>query len=116
MLAVAVVAQLTAVALMWSAPREGWAFVCTVVVIAAVVVLLFGSLYPNLVPSTLNPEWSLTIYNASSTPYTLKIMTWASLTSLPLVIGYQAWTYWVFRQRISADAIPASIGLARRST
>ncbi len=106
----------TAVALMWARRREGWAFVCTVVVIAAVVVLLFGSMYPNLLPSTLNPEWSVTIYNGSSTPYTLKIMTWASLTLLPLVIGYQAWTYWVFRRRITADAIPASIGLARRSS
>jgi len=87
-----------------------------VVVIAAVVTLLFGSMYPNLLPSTLNPEWSVTIYNGSSTPYTLKIMTWASLTLLPLVIGYQAWTYWVFRRRITAEAIPASIGLARRSS
>src|ERR1700742_472800 len=115
-LAVAVVALLTAVALMWTGRHEGWAFVCMVVVIAAVVVLLFGSMYPNLLPSTLNPEWSVTIYNGSSTPYTLKIMTWASLTLLPLVIGYQAWTYWVFRRRITAEAIPASIGLARRSS
>ena len=78
------------------------------------VVLLFGALYPNLVPSTLNPEWSLTIYNASSTPYTLKVMTWAAVIFAPLVIAYQAWTYWVFRQRISADRIPASIGLPGR--
>ena len=113
-LAVAVVALLTAVALMWARRREGWAFVCTMVVVAAVVVLLFGSLYPNLLPSTLNPDWSVTIYNGSSTPYTLKIMTWASLTLLPLVMVYQGWTYWVFRQRITADAIPASIGLSRR--
>ena len=114
-LGVAVVALLTAVALMWTRRHEGWAFVCTVVVIAAVVVLLFGSMYPTLLPSTLNPEWSVTIYNGSSTPYTLKIMTWASLTLLPLVIGYQAWTYWVFRRRITAEAIPPSIGLTRRS-
>jgi cytochrome d ubiquinol oxidase subunit II len=66
-------------------------------------------------PSTLDPDWSVTIYNGSSTPYTLKIMTWASLTLLPLIIGSQAWTYWVFRRRITAEAIPASIGLARRS-
>ena len=112
-LGVAVVALLTAVALMFSGRREGWAFVCTVVVVAAVVVLLFGSLYPNLLPSTLNPEWSVTIYNGSSTPYTLKIMTWASLTLLPLVLLYQGWTYWVFRRRISAEAIPPSIGLSR---
>jgi len=115
-LAVAVVALLTAVALMWGRRREGWAFVSMVVVIAAVAVLVFGSMYPNLLPSTLNPEWSVTIYNGSSTPYTLKIMSWASLTLLPLVMIYQGWTYWVFRRRISADAIPASIGLARRSS
>jgi cytochrome d ubiquinol oxidase subunit II len=112
-LAVAVVALLTAVRLMWNHEREGVAFFSTILVVAAVAVLLFGSLYPNLLPSTLNPEWSVTIYNGSSTPYTLKIMTWASLTLLPLVIGYQAWTYWVFRKRITADAIPASVGLSR---
>ncbi|OMC34658.1 cytochrome d ubiquinol oxidase subunit II [Mycobacterium sp. GA-1841] len=114
-LGTAVVALLIAVALMWSRAREGWAFVATVVVVAAVVVLLFGSMYPHLLPSTLNPEWGITIYNGSSTPYTLKIMSWASLTLLPLVLVYQGWTYWVFRKRISADRIPASIGLSRRS-
>jgi cytochrome bd ubiquinol oxidase subunit II len=113
-LGVAVVALLTAVALMWNRRREGWAFFCTMVVVAAVTILIFGSMFPNLLPSTLNPEWSVTIYNGSSTPYTLKIMTWASLVVLPLVIGWQAYTYWVFRQRIRADAIPASIGLTRR--
>lgn len=112
-LAAAVVALLTAVWLMWSHEREGVAFFSTIVVVAAVAVLLFGSLYPNLLPSMLDPAWSVTIYNGSSTPYTLKIMTWASLTLLPLVIGYQAWTYWVFRKRITADAIPASVGLSR---
>ncbi|MCG7609105.1 MULTISPECIES: cytochrome d ubiquinol oxidase subunit II [Mycobacterium] len=114
-LAVAVVALLISVALMWSRSREGWAFVATVIVVAAVVALLFGSMYPHLLPSTLNPEWGVTIYNGSSTPYTLKIMTWASLTLLPLVLVYQGWTYWVFRKRISADRIPAPIGLSRRS-
>jgi cytochrome bd ubiquinol oxidase subunit II len=115
-LAVAVVALLTAVALMWARRREGLAFFAMVIVVAAVAVLIFGAMYPNLVPSTLNPEWSVTIYNGSSTPYTLKIMTWASLTLLPLVLIYQGWTYWVFRKRISADRIPAPIGLSRRSS
>lgn len=114
-LAVAVVALLISAALMWSRSREGWAFVATVVVVAAVVTLLFGAMFPHLLPSTLNPDWGVTIYNGSSTPYTLKIMTWASLTLLPLVLVYQGWTYWVFRKRISADRIPAPIGLSRRS-
>ena len=113
-LGVAVVALLGAVAFVWQNTREGWAFASTVVVVAAVVVLIFGSMYPNLLPSTLNPEWSVTVENGSSTPYTLRIMTWASLALLPLVLTYQGWTYWVFRNRISANAIPASIGLSRR--
>jgi cytochrome d ubiquinol oxidase subunit II len=115
-LGVAVVAQLAAVLLVWRRASDGWAFVCTALVVASVVILLFGSLYPNLVPSTLNPQWSVTIYNASSTPYTLKIMIWVTAFMAPLTVVYQAWTYWVFRQRISAERIPASIGLARRAS
>jgi len=111
-LGVALVAQITAVMLVWSRGGDGWAFACTATVVVAVVVLLFGSLYPNLVPSTLNPAWSLDVHNASSSPYTLTVMSWAALIFAPLVIGYQAWTYWVFRQRISADRIPPSIGLS----
>ncbi|ULE32626.1 cytochrome d ubiquinol oxidase subunit II [Mycobacterium sp. IDR2000157661] len=113
-LGAAVTALLLAVGLMWMRRREGVAFVATVVVVAAVTVLLFGSMYPNLLPSTLNPQWSVTIYNGSSSPYTLEIMSWASLTLVPLVIGYQAWTYWVFRKRITAEAIPPGTGLPRR--
>ena len=113
-LAVAVVAQLAAVALVWRRASDGWAFLCTALVVAAVVILLFGALYPNLVPSTLNKQWNVTIYNASSTPYTLKIMTWVTALMAPLTVIYQGWTYWIFRQRISADRIPAATGLARR--
>jgi cytochrome bd ubiquinol oxidase subunit II len=113
-LAVAVVAQLTAIALVWRRISDGLAFACTALVVAAVVVLLFGALYPNLVPSTLDEQSSVTIHNASSTPYTLKIMTWVTAFFAPLTVVYQAWTYWVFRQRISAERIPPSTGLARR--
>ncbi|TFV55392.1 cytochrome d ubiquinol oxidase subunit II [Mycobacterium sp. PS03-16] len=113
-LAVAVVAQLAAVSRVWAGRGEGWAFAYTATVVVAVVVLLFGCLYPNLIPSTLDPQWSLTIANASSSPYTLTVMSWAALVFVPLVVGYQGWTYWVFRKRISADRIPAPIGLQRR--
>jgi cytochrome bd ubiquinol oxidase subunit II len=115
-LGVAVVAQVSAVLLVWRRASDGWAFACVALVVVAVVILLFGSLYPNLVPSTLNGHWSLTIYNASSTHYTLKVMTWVTAFMAPLTVIYQAWSYWIFRQRISADRIPASIGLARRAS
>jgi cytochrome bd ubiquinol oxidase subunit II len=110
----AVVTLLAAVLLLRNGTRDGWAFTATTSTVVLVIVMLFGDLYPNLVPSTLNPDWSLTIYNASSSPYTLKVMTWAAVIFAPLVIAYQAWTYWVFRQRISAERIPAPIGLSRR--
>lgn len=115
-LAVAVVAQLCAAALVWRRTSDGWAFASTAVVVAAVVILLFGCLYPNLLPSTLDGRWSLTIYNASSTGYTLKVMTWVTAFMAPLTVVYQAWSYWVFRQRISAERIPPSVGLARRAS
>lgn len=114
-LGVAVVALLAAIGLMWSGAREGWAFLATTTVVAAVVIMLFGCLYPNLVPSTINPAYSLTIYNASSSHYTLTVMTWAAVLVAPVVIGYQAWSYWVFRQRISAHRIPAPVGLTTRA-
>ncbi|OMC56477.1 cytochrome d ubiquinol oxidase subunit II [Mycobacterium sp. IS-836] len=115
-LGVAVVAQLATVLLVWLGRLDGFAFFCAAVVVAAVVVLLFGVLYPNLVPSTLNGQWSVTIDNAASTQYTLKIMTWVTAFMAPLTVVYQAWTYWVFRQRISAEHIPPPIGLARRTS
>jgi cytochrome bd ubiquinol oxidase subunit II len=115
-LGVAVVAQLAGVLLVWRRTSDGWAFVCTALVVVSVVILLFGALYPNLVPSTLNKQWSVTIYNASSTPYTLKVMTWVTVFMAPLTVVYQAWSYWIFRQRISAERIPPSIGLARRAS
>ncbi|AHD22743.1 cytochrome d ubiquinol oxidase subunit II [Rhodococcus pyridinivorans] len=110
LVAVAAISLLAVVALTIVA-REGWAFVFTTVAIAATSVLLFASLFPNVMPSTLDPSWSLTIENASSSPYTLKVMTWAAAFMTPVVLAYQGWTYWVFRQRLSTDHIPHSIGL-----
>jgi cytochrome bd ubiquinol oxidase subunit II len=87
--------------------REGVAFSCTGVAIAAAVVALFGSLYPDVMPSTTSAAYSLTVSNASSTDYTLKIMTVVALVMTPVVLAYQAWSYWVFRRRIGPGQIPA---------
>ncbi|QDP94682.1 cytochrome d ubiquinol oxidase subunit II [Microlunatus elymi] len=81
--------------------RDGWSFAGTAVAVAGLVVSFFASLYPRLIPSTSNPAWSLTIHNASASHYTLTIMSWSALVLLPLVLAYQAWTYWVFRKRIT---------------
>ncbi|MFF4286061.1 cytochrome d ubiquinol oxidase subunit II [Streptomyces sp. NPDC001633] len=88
--------------------REGWAFACSGITIAAAVAMLFLTLFPNVMPSTLNESWSLTVSNASSSPYTLKIMTWCAGIAAPLVMLYQGWTYWVFRKRIGTQHIAES--------
>jgi cytochrome d ubiquinol oxidase subunit II len=80
--------------------REGWAFVTMVVSIAATLTTFFLILFPRVMVSSLDPAWSLTIYNAASTPYTLTVMTVVALIFVPVVLIYQGWTYWVFRKRI----------------
>ncbi|MEV6022988.1 cytochrome d ubiquinol oxidase subunit II [Streptomyces sp. NPDC052036] len=89
------------------ARREGWAFALSGLTIVAAVAMLFLTLFPNVMPSTLNPAWSLTVSNASSTPYTLKIMTWCAGIAMPIILLYQGWTYWVFRKRIGTQHIAA---------
>lgn len=91
---------------------EGWAFASTTIAIAMVVIFIFGTLFPNVMPA-FTPENSLTIANASSTPYTLTIMTWVAVVMMPFVLGYQAWTYWVFRQRLRVEDIPEGGGLPK---
>ncbi|MDN5893727.1 MAG: cytochrome d ubiquinol oxidase subunit II [Nocardioides sp.] len=88
--------------------REGWAFTGTFVAIAVAVAGLFLALFPDVMPSSTDAANSLTAVNAASSAYTLKVMTWASLAVMPFVIGYQAWSYWVFRKRISTAHIPAA--------
>lgn len=86
--------------------RERWAFGLTATTIALAVGTILAAMYPNVMPSTTDPAFSLTIENASSSAYTLQIMTWIALFSMPLVLVYQGWTYWVFRQRLTRELIP----------
>lgn len=90
------------------AGRDGWAFVGTGAAIAFAIVMLFGSLYPDVLPSTIDPAYSLTVDNASSADYTLKVMTVVALVMTPVVLLYQAWTYWIFRKRVGRHHIPTS--------
>ena len=76
----------------------------TTLTILFTVATLFVALFPRVMVSSLDPEWSLTIYNASSTPYTLRIMSIVAAVFVPVVLAYQAWTYWVFRHRITAGS------------
>ncbi|APU12210.1 MULTISPECIES: cytochrome d ubiquinol oxidase subunit II [Actinoalloteichus] len=86
--------------------RTGQAFTLLGVMLAAVVVVLFGSLYPNVMPSTIDSMFTLTVAEAASSPYTLSVITWVAAFGTPAVLIYQGWTYWVFRRRISTAHIP----------
>jgi cytochrome d ubiquinol oxidase subunit II len=60
-----------------------------------------------VLPSTTNAAYSLTVHNASSSPYTLSVMTWVALLFTPVVLAYQGWTYWVFRHRVGGTPVPS---------
>ncbi|GDY31195.1 cytochrome d ubiquinol oxidase subunit II [Gandjariella thermophila] len=86
--------------------RAGRAFALLGAALAASVISLFGALYPDVLPSTLNPAYSLTVHGTASSPYTLTVMTWVAAFGTPAVLVYQGWTYWVFRKRIGTNHIP----------
>ncbi len=82
---------------------EGWAFIMTALHIVLTQVTFFMLMFPRVMISSLNPDWSLTIYNASSSQYTLSVMSIVALIFVPIVLAYQGWTYYMFRKRISTD-------------
>jgi cytochrome d ubiquinol oxidase subunit II len=105
--AVAVVAlgSLTAVAFA-RAEREAGAFAGTAASILAFVVLVFGGMFPDVMRSSIDPAFSLGFREAAATGPTLTVMSVVALIFVPVVVAYQAWTYWVFRKRINADVLP----------
>jgi len=109
--ALTILAALTLVAavVMGGRAREGWAFALTGLTLALVVVSLFATLYPNVMPSSTSEANNLTITNSSSSHYTLTVMTWVALVVTPFVLLYQGWTYWVFRRRIGRGSIPPGV-------
>jgi cytochrome d ubiquinol oxidase subunit II len=76
-------------------------------------VWVFAALWPDVLPARNNPAWSLTVHNASSSPYTLRVMTVVALVMTPIVLAYQAWSYWVFRARVTGPDTGRSAGADR---
>ncbi|MFD4421538.1 cytochrome d ubiquinol oxidase subunit II [Agromyces sp. NPDC058484] len=108
-----ILAAVAAVALIagWLASTrgaEGVAFTCLAITVATAVLALFSALFPEVMPASNDPANSLTIANASSSAYTLTVMSWLALFTLPLVLAYQGWTYWIFRKRVTRASIEAS--------
>jgi cytochrome d ubiquinol oxidase subunit II len=82
---------------------EGWAFIMTALHIVLTQVTFFTLMFPRVMISSTDPAYSLTIYNASSSQYTLSVMSVIALIFVPIVLVYQGWTYYMFRKRITAD-------------
>ena len=104
-----VVLGVAAAATAWLLARagaEGKAFLALGAFLVLGTASIFGAVFPVVLPSTLDTAFDLTISNASSSDYTLGLMTIVAAFGLPLVIAYQSWTYWVFRRRVSTDSIP----------
>ncbi len=98
---------LAAVWLIWD-HHEGFAFAATAVTIASCIITIFADLYPNVMVSSTNPAYNLTVHNTASGGYSLKVMTVVVIIFLPLVLLYQAWTYYVFRRRVSREEFAGS--------
>lgn len=82
---------------------EGWAFIMSSLHIVLAQVSFYLMTFPNVMISSTNPEWTLTIYNASSTQYTLTVMSIVALIFVPIVLVYQGWTYYMFAKRVGTD-------------
>lgn len=86
-----------------SRKMNGWAFGMMGTHLALTLVSCFQIMFPRVMISSTNPAYSLTIYNASSSQYTLTVMSIVALIFVPVVLAYQAWTYWVFRKRVTSE-------------
>ncbi len=85
------------------AKKEGWAFIATGLAVVFTVTSFFLALFPNVMISSTDPTFNLTIANASSSPYTLKVMSIVALIFVPVILAYQIWTYIVLHKRVKAD-------------
>jgi len=94
------------------ATREhtGWAFTCSAVAIAATVGSLFIHLYPDVMVSSTNAAYDLTVSNAASGHYALVVMTVVTVILLPVVLLYQGWSFYVFRARVRLPGDDGSSG------
>jgi len=88
--------------------HDGFAFTATALALVSATAMLFVALYPNVLVSSTGSAASLTVASSSSSHHTLWVMTVVALIFTPVVLAYQAWTYWVFRARLRGEPIPGA--------
>lgn len=86
--------------------REGWAFIGYAGFGLFGAGAVFAGMFPLVLPSTVDSAFDLTVWNASNSAYTLGVMTVVAVVALPVILAYQAWSYWIFRNRVTPGMIP----------
>ncbi len=104
-------ASLIGVVVLTRRAREGWAFALHTLGIVGAVAFIFSAMFPDVMPSSIDPGASLSIAQAAASESTLTVMSIVALVFVPVVLGYQGWTYWVFRKRVWASDIVGHEGL-----
>jgi cytochrome bd ubiquinol oxidase subunit II len=117
----AIVAALTALALVLAVAltrtrRGGWAFAMTGLAVIGFVATIFTGLYPRVLVSDPTFANSLTITNAASGHYALKVITIVAAICTPLILLYQGWTYHVFRARLGGEPLRAATPVRQGDT
>jgi len=112
---VEIIAVLAIIASAWLVyeDNEGWAFAATTLAMATAVLSIFSELYPRVMVSSTSPAYNLTIHNTASGSYALTVMSVVVAIFLPVVLVYTAWTYYVFRRRLSDKVFQADRTAAR---
>jgi len=108
-LAIIAAAALGAYGFLIRTEREMLTFLCGGIFILSSTLMVFTGLFPRLLISTLDPAYSLTIYNSAASPGTLRLTSIIFAIFLPLVMLYQAWTYYIFRERLTPESSKASL-------
>ncbi len=85
-----------------SSGKDGWSFIVGALSTLLTSAAIFVQLFPNVMISSTDPTYNLTIYNAASSAYTLGVMSKIALILVPIVLAYTAWSYWIFRKRVSS--------------
>ena len=109
--ALALMAVIAAAWLAW-AKAEGWAFTAAAIGIGGTVASIFQELFPRVMISSTNAAYNLTVNNTASPPYTLKVMTVVAVIFFPVVLVYQAWSYHIFRKRLSVPKVGGADAVA----
>lgn len=102
-LAIAVIGLVASRLTLCSSTLVAW--ICSALFILGLTFFGVFGMYPGIILSSLDPAYSITVFNAASSPLTLKIMLAVTLCAVPVVLIYQAWVYWTFAHKVTREVL-----------